>query len=324
MAVYYPQHLRSASPSTSELRVPEKYQYPMGANSGSAASRSCSSAIGIRWSRRGRPAPAGLSMIVTGLNFGGNANTFFGTSTGNDFLTMVRAEPGRPPDRYPRAAPTHCFLGVTGGYSLDPRQCGKPGRNQPETISSATGPEMPMVLRWISGAGSNDGVSLANGLNTVSVVNVKNLNGSDFAEGAALERHAHPWPTTSAGSRSTSPMATTRSIWRREASCTFTRISSTSSTSTARRPTTSCRSPTGFFEPGNNPVIDLGGGDNTLNLGMAGFSLSDGAQRSAPERQRPGQLLHAHEQRQRHGRGPWVAALTTASRLQTVRTRSAP
>ena len=209
-------------------------------------------------------AGAGNSINVTGLNFGGNANTFFGTSTGNDFLTIGQNLGGHQIDL--QSGTDTLLLGVTGGYSLNLANVENLVGTAGDDFVGLTGNANGLAIDL--GAGSNDGVSLANGLNTVSVVNVENLNGSDFAPGTVsndtltLANNVSGLSVNLANGDNTLNLAAGASS--------FTNLFNVQHVNgTASDDVLSISN--GFFEPGNNPVIDLGGGDNTLNLGMAGF-----------------------------------------------------
>jgi len=122
---------------------------------------------------------SGSPVNVSGLNFGGNANTLFGTAN-NDFLTVGQSLSGHTIDM--QGGTDTVILGVTGGYTL--------GLANVENLTGSAGNDFLGLTTNVVGlaldmGGGVDNVNLANGANSLSAVNVENLNGSDFSGAAS-------------------------------------------------------------------------------------------------------------------------------------------
>ncbi|MCA1476157.1 tandem-95 repeat protein [Bradyrhizobium sp. NBAIM08] len=202
------------------------------------------------------------SINVSSLGLGGNTNTFFGTAN-NDFLTIGQNLGGHQIDL--QGGTDTLILGVTGGYTLNLANVetlvGTGGNDFVGLINNAN--DLAIDL----GGGGNDGVNLANGFNTVSVTNVENLNGSDFAAGSVsndtltLGNVVSGLTVNLANGNNTLNLAAGGGSFNNIFSVQHINGTSSNDVLTVAN---------SVFEPGNNPVIDLGGGDNTLNLGSGG------------------------------------------------------
>ncbi|MBR1143698.1 tandem-95 repeat protein [Bradyrhizobium sp. AUGA SZCCT0431] len=121
---------------------------------------------------------SGSQINVTGLNFIGGVAVGTLTGTNDDFLTIGQGLSNRVINLGDGTGDT-ITLGITGGYNLNLVNV--------ETLKGTGGDDFVGMLATVNGlaidlgTGTNDNVNLFNGANTVSVVNVDNLNGSDFA-----------------------------------------------------------------------------------------------------------------------------------------------
>ena len=120
------------------------------------------------------------------------------------------------------------------------------------------------------GAGTNDGLNLANGSNSISVVGVENINGSDFdvisSDDTLTFLNNVDVSFLNLGNG-------TNTVNLAGGSNSFTGIFNVQHINGSAGDDTLTISD-GLFENGNNPIVDLGAGDNTLNLGTMGASLT--------------------------------------------------
>ena len=124
---------------------------------------------------------AGSPVDVSGLFFGGNGALTTLTGASNDFLTIGQNLFNRQIDLGAGAGDT-VTLGVSGGYTLNLVNV----ENLAGTSSSNDFVGLTNLASGLAvdlGAGANDMLSLANGFNSLSVINVENVNGNDFAVG---------------------------------------------------------------------------------------------------------------------------------------------
>ena len=169
---------------------------------------------------------------------------------------------------------------MTGGYNLNlanvEHLVGSGGDDFVGFLSNVNGLTIDM-------GGGNDTVNLANGLNSVSVTNVENLNGSDFAAGSVsndtltlLNDVTGLQVNLANGSNTLNLAAGANSFAGIFNVDTINGTASDDSLSVAN----------GLFTPNNDLSIDLGAGNDTPDRQLAVRQLR-APQRRAPRRQRP-------------------------------------
>ncbi|SDK25260.1 MULTISPECIES: VCBS domain-containing protein [Bradyrhizobium] len=201
------------------------------------------------------------------LFFGPTANSFnVLTGTNNDFVKIGFSLSGHVINLGAGTGDT-VILGQTGFYNLNlvnvENLVGSAGNDTANFTTNLNGLNVDL------GAG-NDFVNLANGANTLSVTNVENINATDFSGTASndtltLSNNVSGLSVNLAQGNNTLNLAA--------GSNSFTNIFNVQHVNgTAGDDTLSVSN--GFFEPGNNPVVDLGAGNNTFNFGMQGLTLT--------------------------------------------------
>ncbi|SDM85099.1 VCBS domain-containing protein [Afipia sp. GAS231] len=201
------------------------------------------------------------------LFFGATANPFnVLTGSNNDFVKIGFSLSGHLINLGAGTGDT-VILGQTGFYNLNlvnvENLVGSAGNDTANFTTNLNGLNVDL------GAG-NDFVNLANGANTLSVTNVENINATDFSGTASndtltLSNNVSGLSVNLAQGNNTLNLAAGPNS--------FTNIFNVQHVNgTAGDDTLSISN--GFFEPGNNPVVDLGAGNNTLNFGMQGLTLT--------------------------------------------------
>jgi VCBS repeat-containing protein len=202
---------------------------------------------------------------VSGLNFGANTNTFYGTNNVNgDFLVIGQNLFNHPIDM--QGGTDTVYLGATGGYTLallnTENVVGTGGDDFLGLTNTQTGLSIDM-------GGGNDNVNLANGVNSVSVVNVEHLNTGDFS-GAAVDDTLTLLATVSGFSVNLAQGNNTLNL--AAGANSFTDVYNVQHLNgTASDDTLNVSG--GFGTPDDNLNVDLGAGNDTLNLGQGYVSL---------------------------------------------------
>jgi VCBS repeat-containing protein len=207
---------------------------------------------------------AGSPINVSGLNFGGNTNTFYGTLN-NDFLAIGPNMFGHTIDM--QSGTDTLTLGVTGGYTI--------GIANLENLVGSSGNDFLGLTTTVAGlnldmGGGSDSVNLANGANSLSATNVENLSSSDFSGAASndtltlLNNVSGITVNLQQGDNSLNLAAGANSfvdIYNVQ------HINGTTSDDALTMADT-------IYENGTNPVVDLGAGTDVLTYGSQYMSLS--------------------------------------------------
>jgi VCBS repeat-containing protein len=207
---------------------------------------------------------SGSPVNVSGLNFGGNTNTLFGTSN-NDFLTIGQNLFGHTIDM--QGGNDTVALGITGGYTI--------GLLNTENLTGTSGNDFVGLttnqtgLNIDLGSGS-DNLQLAAGTNSISVTNVEQVSSADFSGTAVddtltlLNNVSGLTVNLQLGDNTLNLAAGANSL---VDIFNVQHINGTAADDTLTLTDT-------VYEPGGNPIVDLGGGDNTLNFGAQYMSLT--------------------------------------------------
>ncbi|GGI24311.1 beta strand repeat-containing protein [Bradyrhizobium guangdongense] len=194
------------------------------------------------------------------LYFNAQANPFVSaTGSADDYVKINQGLSGHLIDLGAGANDT-VILGVTGGYNLNlanvEHLVGTSGGDFVGLISNVNGLTIDM-------GGGNDTVNLANGSNSVSVSNVENLNGSDFAGGSVSNDTLTLLNDVSGLSVNLANGVNTLNL--AAGANAFTNIFNVDAVNgTASDDTLSVAN--GLYSPNNDVSIDLGAGNDTLTV----------------------------------------------------------
>jgi VCBS repeat-containing protein len=200
------------------------------------------------------------------LFFGAAANPLTTlTGSASDYVKINQALSGHLIDLGAGTDDT-VILGITGGYNLNlanvEHLVGTGGNDFVSLVNNANGLSIDM-------GGGNDGVNLANGLNSVSVVNVENLNGSDFAAGSVSNDTLTLLNDVSGLSVNLGNGVNTLNL--AAGANSFTNIFNVDTINgTASDDTLTVGN--GLFTNNNDLSIDLGAGNDTLQVGTTFFN----------------------------------------------------
>jgi VCBS repeat-containing protein len=195
------------------------------------------------------------------LYFNAQANPFTtATGSADDYVKINQGLSGHLIDLGAGTNDT-VMLGVTGGYNLNlanvEHLVGTSGGDFVGFISNVNGLTIDM-------GGGTDGVNLANGSNSVSVTNVENLNGSDFAAGSVSNDTLTLLNDVSGLSVNLANGVNTLNL--AAGANALTNIFNVDNVNgTASDDTLSVAS--GLYSPNNDLSIDLGAGNDTLTVG---------------------------------------------------------
>ena len=206
---------------------------------------------------------AGSSLNLTGLNFGGNTNTLFGTSNG-DFLTIGQNLFGHQIDLQ---GGTDTLILATGSYTLNlfsVENLTGSGSNDFVALTNAAA-EIVVDL----GGGSNDILNLANGSNTLGAINVESIGSSDFSGAASndtltLQNNLNGASVNLQQGVNTLNLAAGTNALNDLFNVDNVNGSTGDDTLSVAN---------GFFTPNNDLVVNLGDGNDTLSLGTVSASF---------------------------------------------------
>ena len=189
------------------------------------------------------------------------------TGSSNDFLKIGFSLSGHQIDLGAGSSDT-VMLGVTGGYNLNlvnvENVVGTAGNDFVNLVNNANGLAIDL------GAGS-DNLNLAGGSNTLSVSNVENIFGTDFAAGTSSDDTLTLLNNVSGLSVNLANGSNTLNL--AVGTNSFTDIFSVQHINgTAGDDVLTVTHAIGTLD--GNPIIDLGGGDNTMNVDQQGVSLT--------------------------------------------------
>jgi VCBS repeat-containing protein len=201
---------------------------------------------------------------VSGLNLFGNTNTLTGTA-GDDYLTVGSNVFGHQIDL--GAGNDTVSLASADFYTLNLANV--------EHVTGSAGNDFVTLVNDTAGltvdlGGGTDNLTLAGGVNSVSVFNVENLNTNDFSGPAVddtvtLLNDVTGMSVNLAQGNNTLDLAAGSNSF-----VDLFNVQHVNGTASDDVLTLT----DGAFTPDNNPVIDLGGGDNTLNFGAQDLSLT--------------------------------------------------
>jgi hypothetical protein len=199
-------------------------------------------------------------ITVTGLAFSGNTNTFFGTNNvAGDFLAIGPGLSGHTIDM--QGGTDTVILATAGNYSI--------GLLNTEFLTGSTGNDTVNLSTTISGMSvdlgtGTDVLSLASGTNSLTVNNVETITTADFSGAASNDTLTLLNNVT--GGMTVNLQQGNNTLNLAAGSNNFVDIYNVQHVKGTASDDTLTLSDQ-VYEPGGNPIVDLGAGNDTLNFG---------------------------------------------------------
>jgi VCBS repeat-containing protein len=211
--------------------------------------------------------PVDLSDSRLFFNAASNPLSSLATSSNNDYVKINQGLSGHLIDLGAGTDDT-VVLGTGGFYSLNlvnvENLVGSAGNDTASFTTNLNGLNVDL------GGGTGDFVNLANGANTLSVTNVENINATDFSGAASNDTLTL---SNNVSGLSVNLAQGTNTLNLAAGANSFLNISSVDTVNgTASDDTLTIAS--GAFTPNNDLSIDLGGGNDTLQLGQTFFNAA--------------------------------------------------
>ena len=205
---------------------------------------------------------------VSGLGFGGNTNTFFGTNNVNgDFLVIGTGLSGHTINMQGGGTDTVILAGA-GNYAI--------GLLNTEVLTGSTGNDTVNLSTTLSGmsvdlGAGTDVLSLAGGINSLTVNNVETITTADFS--GAASNDTLTLVNNASGGMIVNLQQGNNTLNLAAGSNTFVDIYNVQHVNGTTSDDTLTLTD-GIYEPGQNPIVDLGAGHDVLSFGSQFETLS--------------------------------------------------